>query len=346
VKKNNLINQEIDIAIVGATGAVGTALLEILEERKFPVGKLYPLASAESAGKRVRFKDKSIVIEELSTFDFSKTQIAFFAAGATVSEKYIPKATKAGCIVIDKSSLFRMNSDIPLIVPEVNPEDLATYIKRHIIASPNCTAIPMAVALKPIYDAVGIERINITSYQSVSGAGNKAIQELAQQTSDILNCKPIRSEVFPRQIAFNVIPQIDDFCENGYTKEEMKIIEETQKIFSDPALKINVTAVRVPVFYGHSLALHIETRKKITADDARRLLKKSPGIIIIDKQKPGGYPTPVTEMNKKDAVYIGRIREDISCCNGLAMWVMADNIRKGAALNAVQIAELLVKDYF
>jgi aspartate-semialdehyde dehydrogenase len=336
----------IDIAIIGASGAVGTALLEILEERKFPVGKLYPLASAESAGKRVRFKDKSIVIEDLSTFDFSKVQIAFFAAGSDVSAKYVPKATKAGCIVIDKSSLFRMDKDVPLVVPEVNPEALEGYKKRLIIASPNCTTIPMAVALKPIYDAVGIERINIASYQSVSGAGNKAIEELAQQTSDILNCKPIKKSIFPSQIAFNVIPQIDDFCENGYTKEEMKIIEETQKIFSNATLKINATAVRVPVFYGHSLALHIETGKNITADKARVLLKKSPGIVIVDKQKAGGYPTPVTEMNKKDAVYIGRIREDLSHENGLNLWVMADNIRKGAALNAVQIAELLVKNYF
>jgi aspartate-semialdehyde dehydrogenase len=289
--------KKINIAVVGATGAVGSVLIEILDSRKFPVGNLYPLASKESAGKYVQFQNKSVMVTDLATFDFSNVQIAFFAAGSSVSSTYIKQATNAGCIVIDKSSLFRIDSDIPLIVPEVNPEALGGYTQRNIIASPNCTTIPMAVALKPIYDAVGIKRINIISYQSVSGAGNSGIQELVQQTADILNCKPIKKATFPRQIAFNVIPQIpqiDDFCDNGYTKEEMKIIQETQKIFSDDNLKINVTAVRVPVFYGHSMAIHIETSKKITAAKATSLLKKSPGIILSKE-----YPTPVTEINKK-----------------------------------------------
>ncbi|MFU8797578.1 MAG: aspartate-semialdehyde dehydrogenase [Gammaproteobacteria bacterium] len=331
--------KKINIAVIGATGAVGSTVIEILAERKFPINILYPLASKKSVGKFVHFKNKSLIIHDLAKFDFSQAQIAFFAAGSTASSHAVEKATKAGCIVIDKSSLFRMEADIPLIIPEVNPAQLSQYKKRRIIATPNCVTIPMAVALKPIYDAVGIERINIISYQSVSGAGNKGIKELVQQTAAILNCKPIEKSTFPHQIAFNVIPQIDDFCDNGYTKEEMKIIQETQKIFSDPNLRINVTAVRVPVFYGHSMALHIETRKKITAKQASILLKKSPGIILSKT-----YPTPVSEINKKDGIYIGRIREDISHPHGLNLWVMADNVRKGAALNAVQIAEMLIDE--
>lgn len=339
------MDRTFDIAILGATGAVGEALLTILEERKFPIGKLYPLASHRSAGEAVLFRNKSIWVEDAEKFDFSKVQIGLFSAGSSVSEKYAPIATKAGCIVIDNTSHFRYDKDVPLVVPEVNPEKIAQYKKRKIIANPNCSTIQMMVALKPIYDAVGIQRINVATYQAVSGTGKKAIAELAEQTAQLMNGHAIKPKVYPQQIAFNVLPHVDAFQDNGYTKEEMKMVWETQKILDDKKIKVNATAVRVPVFYGHSEAIHIETRDKITTEQARALLKKAPGIILMDDPSKASYPTAVTQGTGVDAVYVGRIREDISHPRGLDLWVVADNIRKGAALNAVQIAEILIEKY-
>ncbi len=335
-----------NIAVVGATGAVGETMLRILEEREFPVGKIFPLASERSAGKTLAFNGKSYMVENLATFDFSQAEIALFSAGGEVSAKYAPIAAAAGCIVIDNTAHFRYDEDVPLVVPEVNPEALDNFRERNIIANPNCSTIQMIVALKPIYDAVGIERINVATYQSVSGAGNKGLSELAKQTGELLNGRPVEAKTFPEQIAFNVIPHIDKFMENGYTKEEMKMVWETRKILNDYTIEVNPTAVRVPVFYGHSEALHIETRDKITVEMAQELLAQAPGVILMDVRAPGGgYPTPVKEATGTDAVYVGRVREDISHPRGLNLWVVADNIRKGAALNAVQIAELLIKFY-
>ena len=334
-----------NVAVVGATGAVGEAMLSILEERQFPVGEVYALASSKSAGKRIPFKGGSLKIEDLASFDFSKVQIGLFSAGASVSEMYAPKAAAAGCIVIDNTSQFRYDEDIPLVVPEVNPEKIADYKSRGIIANPNCSTIQMLVALKPIYDAVGITRINVCTYQAVSGTGKEAIEELGKQTANLLNMQPITPSVYPKQIAFNVLPQIDVFMDNGYTKEEMKMVWETQKILGDANVMVNATAVRVPVFFGHSEAVHIETRTKITADAVRALLEKAPGVTVIDEHENGGYPTAVTESSGHDDVFVGRIREDISHPQGIDLWVVGDNVRKGAALNSIQIAEELVKNY-
>ena len=335
----------VDVAVVGATGAVGEAMLSILEERNFPVGKVYALASSRSVGKRIPFKGSSLVVEDLDEFDFSKVQIGLFSAGASISEEFAPKAAAAGCIVIDNTSQFRYDDDIPLVVPEVNPEKIADYNKRGIIANPNCSTIQMLVALKPIYDAVGIDRINVCTYQAVSGTGKQAIEEVVSQTARLLNGKPITAEVYPKQIAFNVLPQIDIFMDNGYTKEEMKMVWETQKIFADNSIKVNPTAVRVPVFYGHSEAVHIETKEKIDVKTVYQLLENAPGVTVLDERVDGGYPTAVTESSGNDDVFVGRIREDISHPQGIDLWVVADNVRKGAALNSVQIAEELVKKY-
>ncbi|ORU89788.1 MAG: aspartate-semialdehyde dehydrogenase [Cycloclasticus sp. symbiont of Poecilosclerida sp. M] len=334
-----------DVVVVGATGAVGETMLAILEQRNFPVGNLYPLASSRSAGGTIQFKGKNIKIQDLANFDFKQVQIGLFSAGGSVSEEYAPKAAAAGCIVIDNTSHFRYDDDIPLVVPEVNPEAIAQHVNRGIIANPNCSTIQMLVALKPIYDAVGIDRINVCTYQAVSGAGKNAIEELAGQTAKLLNGKAAEPKVYPKQIAFNVLPQIDVFLDNGYTKEEMKMVWETNKIFNDDSIKVNPTAVRVPVFYGHSEAIHIETKEKITAKAATKLLNEFAGITVLDEREDGGYPTAVSESAGFDDVYVGRIREDISHPNGLNLWVVADNVRKGAALNSVQIAELLVKDH-
>lgn len=339
------MTRQIDIAVVGATGAVGEAMLDILHQRKFPVGKVYALASERSAGSTVQFGNKSLMVEDLAKFDFSKVQIGLFSPGASVSEIYAPIAAAAGCIVIDNTSQFRYDDDVPLIVPEVNPDAVAGYKQRGIIANPNCSTIQMLVALKPIYDAVGIKRINVCTYQAVSGSGKPAMDELAKQTAALLNGRPAEPEVYPKQIAFNVIPQIDVFMENGYTKEEMKMVWETRKIMGDNDIQVNPTAVRVPVFFGHSEAIHIETRDKITAEKAKQLLSAFDGIVVVDEREDGGYPTAVTEASGQDPVYVGRIREDISHPNGLNLWVVADNVRKGAALNSVQIAELLVDKY-
>ncbi len=335
------MSREFDVAVVGATGAVGETMISILEQREFPVRNLYPLASSRSAGKRVQFRGKSITIGDLAEFDFSKAQIGLFSAGGSVSAEYAPKAAGAGCVVIDNTSHFRYDDDIPLVVPEVNPHAIDAYCNRGIIANPNCSTIQMLVALKPIYDAVGIERINVATYQAVSGTGKEAIEELAMQTANLLNSKPIKPKVYPKQIAFNALPQIDVFMENGYTREEMKMVWETRKIFTDNVIQVNPTAVRIPVFYGHSEAIHIETRRKISADEARQLLEQAPGVVVMDSREAGGYPTAVTEGADSDSVYVGRIREDISHPRGLNLWVIADNVRKGAALNSIQVAEIL-----
>lgn len=329
------------VAVVGATGAVGEAVIHILAERDFPVKKLYALASEHSVGEAVLFRNQQLPVEDLATFDFANAQLVFFCAGSEVSANYVPIATAKGCIVIDNSSYFRYEPDVPLIVPEVNPEALLGYGQRNIIANPNCSSIQLVVALKPIYDVAGIERINIATYQSVSGAGQKAIHELASQTASVLNGLGASHQVFPQQIAFNVLPQIDIFQENGYTREEMKMVWETRKILNDEAIQINSTAVRVPVFYGHAEAVHIETKHKLTAQEARELLQQAHGVVVMDKQEVNGYPTPVSQAAGEDGVFVGRIREDISHPRGLNFWIVSDNLRKGAALNAVQIAELL-----
>lgn len=328
------------VAILGATGAVGEALLDILQERKFPVSRLYLLASERSAGKRLQFHGKSVKVQRLDEFDFSQVQIGLFSAGGELSAEYAPKAGAAGCVVIDNTSHFRYDADIPLVVPEVNPQCVADFKPRNIIANPNCSTIQMLVALKPIQDAVGITRINVATYQAVSGAGASGINELAGQTANLLNAKPIESSVMPVQIAFNAIPQIGAFQENGYTLEEMKMVWETQKIFGDETITVNPTCVRIPAFYGHSEAVHVETVEPIAPAEVEQLLAKAPGVKLMIGEK---YPTAVTESAGTDPVFVGRIRKDISHDNGINMWVVSDNVRKGAALNSVQIAELLVE---
>jgi aspartate-semialdehyde dehydrogenase len=335
----------IDVAVVGATGAVGEAMIAILEQRNFPVGKLFPLASQRSAGSRVAFKGKHQRVGNLEDFDFAKARLSLFSAGAGVSAEHAPRAAAAGCVVIDNSSQFRYHEDIPLVVPEVNPQAVADYHVRNIIANPNCSTIQMVVALKPIHDAVGIERINVATYQSVSGTGREAIEELAGQTAALLNGKPIDCNVYPKQIAFNALPHIDVFEDNGYTREEMKMVWETRKIMGDESIKVNATCVRIPVFFGHSEAVHLETREKLSVDEARRLLAEAPGVVVVDEPGEESYPTSVTESAGQDPVYVGRIREDISHARGLDLWVVSDNVRKGAALNSVQIAEILVKNF-
>ena len=339
------MSKKVDVAVVGATGAVGETMLEILHQRNFPVGNVYALASERSAGTTVSFGNKSLIVEDLATFDFSKVQVGLFSPGASVSKVYAPKAAAAGCVVIDNTSEFRYVDDIPLVVPEVNPEAIAGYKEKGIIANPNCSTIQMLVALKPIYDAAGITRINVCTYQAVSGTGKPAMEELAHQTAALLNGRPIETKVYPKQIAFNVLPHIDVFEDNGYTKEEMKMVWETRKILGDETIAVNPTAVRVPVFYGHSEAIHIETKEKLTADETKALYASAPGIVLLDEHQDGGYPTAVTDASGTDPVYIGRIREDISHETGLNIWVVADNVRKGAALNSIQIAELLVEQY-
>ena len=340
------MRKKVNVAVVGATGEVGGAMLSILAERDFPVADLRAVASSRSAGKRIEFKDDELVVEDLASFDFSDIDIGLFSPGASVSAIHAPRAAAAGTVVIDNTSQFRYEDDIPLVVPEVNPADVAQHVRRGIIANPNCSTIQMVMALKPIYDAAGIERVNVATYQAVSGKGKKAIEELEQQTIALLNSKPALPTEHPRQIAFNVLPQIDAFQENGYTREEMKLVWETQKILGDDAIRVNPTCVRVPVFYGHSEAVHIETKEKITADEVRMLLTGFPGVMVMDEREDGGYPTAVTEASGHDAVFVGRIREDLSHPRGINFWVVSDNIRKGAALNSIQIAEYLLKHYF
>lgn len=337
--------KQFDIAVAGATGAVGEAMLAILAERKFPARSLIPLASARSAGKIVRFNGESLEVQDLARFDFSRVHIALFSAGGSVSGEYAPKAGKAGCVVVDNTSKFRYDELVPLVVPEVNPDAIAGYTQKNIIANPNCSTIQMVVALKPIYDAVGIERINVATYQSVSGSGRKGVNELTAQTRAVLDGKEPECDTYPKPIAFNALPHIDDFEDNGYTREEMKMVWETRKILGDDNILVNPTAVRVPVYYSHSEAIHIETRDKLSAEQARKLLAGAPGIKVLDEREAGGYPTAVTEGEGTDAVFVGRIREDISHPRGLNFWVVSDNLRKGAALNSVQIAEHLAASY-
>jgi aspartate-semialdehyde dehydrogenase len=334
------------VALVGATGLVGDTMIRVLEERNFPIGELFALASQRSLGKSVTFRGRSLPVLELADFDFSRADIGLFSAGAEVSREYAPRAAAAGCVVIDNTSEFRYEDDIPLVVPEVNAHAIAHYRNRGIIANPNCSTIQMVVALKPIHDVAGIERINVATYQSVSGAGKEAVEELAEQTAALLSGKgPVEGRIVPKQIAFNCVPHIDKFQDNGYTREEMKMVWETRKIMEDQTIRVNATAVRVPVFFGHSEAVHIETRRKISAEDARNLLRQAPGVEVLDERRPGGYPTAATEAANRDTVYVGRIREDISAERGLNLWVVADNVRKGAATNSVQIAEILVREY-
>lgn len=338
------MSQQFDVAILGATGLVGQQIIEMLAQRDFPIAKLYPLASSRSVGKTIEFKGEDIDVIDVDTFDWSSAQIAFFSAGGATSKKYAPLAAEEGCIVIDNTSEFRNEPDIPLVVPEVNPEALADFRNRNIIANPNCSTIQMVVALKPIYDAVGITRINVSTYQSVSGGGNKALKALISQLGHVLNGRTIEDDgVFAKQMAFNCIPQIDSFMDNDYTKEEMKMVWETKKILGDENILVNPTAVRVPVFFGHGEALHIETNSPISADEVKDLLEQAPGVVLCRNDED--FPTQIGDASGKDDTYVGRIREDISHNCGINMWVVADNVRKGAATNSIQIAELLVKDY-
>ncbi|WP_100753314.1 aspartate-semialdehyde dehydrogenase [Vibrio salilacus] len=337
------MSQQYNVAILGATGAVGETILEVLKERQFPVGELFLLASERSEGKAYRFNGKTIQVQNVEDFDWSQVHIALFSAGGELSAKWAPIAADEGVIVIDNTSQFRYEFDIPLVVPEVNPEAIAEFRNRNIIANPNCSTIQMLVALKPIHDAVGIERINVSTYQSVSGAGKAGIDELAGQTAKLLNGMPADTEHFSQQIAFNCIPQIDQFMENGYTREEMKMVWETQKIFNDPGITVNPTCVRVPVFYGHAEAIHVETCAPIDAQEVTTLLEQTDGIQVFENDD---YPTQVRDAGGKDNVMVGRIRNDISHHSGINLWVVADNVRKGAATNAVQIAEILIRDYY
>jgi aspartate-semialdehyde dehydrogenase len=334
------------VAVLGATGLVGDTMIKVLEERKFPVAELFPLASNRSLGKSIEFNGKKVPVIDVDTFDFANADIGLFSAGGEISRIYAPKAAAAGCVVIDNTSEFRYDDDIPLVVPEVNPEAIAQFKQRRIIANPNCSTIQMLVALKPLHDAAKIERINVATYQSVSGAGKEAVEELAAQSVALMSGKgPVKPKVVAAQIAFNVVPQIDKFQDNGYTKEEMKMFWETRKIFNDPEIRVNATAVRVPVFFGHSEVVSIETARKLTVAEAHKLLDKAPGVKVIDTRKPGGYPTAAVEAANDDRVFVGRIREDISHERGLNLWIVSDNIRKGAATNSVQIAEILTRDY-
>lgn len=337
--------RKLNVAIVGATGAVGRTVLEVLNERKFPLANLFPLASSKSVGQTVKYGNQEFEVLNLDGFSFVDVDIAIFSAGSSVSAQYAEIAAAEGCVVIDNTSHFRYDKDVPLVVPEVNKEAIAEYTKRNIIANPNCSTIQMVVALKPLHDVAQILRINVATYQSVSGSGQKGIDELIYQTTELLNGRPIEPHVYHKQISFNVLPHIDVFQDNGYTREEMKMVWETQKIFADDSILVNPTAVRVPVLYGHSEAIHVEFAKPITAGDARSLLEKAEGVEVVDDVDSLEYPTALTNACGNDKVYVGRIRQDISHVNGLNLWVVADNVRKGAATNAVQIAEILYNEY-
>ena len=328
------------VAVVGATGAVGNEMIATLEQRNFPVGKLRLFASERSEGKKLEFQGNEIPVKALTESSFKGIDIALFSAGAERSKIWAPIAAKSGCVVVDNSSQWRMDPEVPLVVPEVNSHDLKWH--KGIIANPNCSTIQMVVVLKPIHDAAKIKRVVVTTFQSVSGTGKKAMDELLQQTTDILNFKEAKCNVYPHQIAFNVLPHIDKFLENGYTKEEMKMVHETRKIMGDNSIRLTATTVRVPVFRCHSESLNIETEKKITANEVRAVLSKAPGIVVFDAPEKNIYPLPV-DVAGKDETYVGRIRADESIENGINMWIVADNLRKGAALNAVQIAEKLVE---
>lgn len=334
-----------NVAVVGAGSLVGEAILDVLAKRKFPIGKIYALEFETDGEQYVDFGNKTLDIESVEDFDFASVQLALFASTESVAADYVPKAVAAGCIVIDDSACFRFDDDVPLVVPDVNPHAIAGYKQRGIIANPGSMVSQMLVALKPLHDAATLTRINVATYQAVSGTGRAGINELAHQTAQLLNARPVEPELYAKQIAFNLFPHIGAFQDNGYTWEEMKMVQETRKIMGLPALGVNPTAVRVPVFFGHSAAIHLETERKLTAEEATALLRNAAGVEVLDERQDGGYPTPVTEAVNTDAVYVSRIREDISCASGLDLWVVADNVRKGAALNSVQIAEILVRDY-
>jgi len=336
--------EKYNVAVVGATGAVGEQMREILEERLFPVGELRLLASERSAGQLLEFRGKQTRVEVLREDSFKGIDIALFSAGGSVSARFAPLAVSAGAVVVDNTAYFRMEPDIPLVVPEVNAQEIARYKNRGIIANPNCSTIQMVVALKPIHDAARIKRVVVSTYQSVSGAGRMAMEELTQQVSALFSGREIKKQKFPHQIAFNCIPHIDVFLEGGYTKEEMKIIDETRKILGEPSLGVTVTSVRVPVFCGHSESVNIETEKKLTAKDVKAILREAPGILLCDEPEKNIYPMAIDAVGK-DATLVGRVREDQSVANGINLWIVADNLRKGAALNAVQIAEILIRDY-
>ena len=328
------------IAVVGATGNVGREMLNILEERGFPADEVVPLASRRSVGQEVSYGDRTLKVKALDSYDFSDTDICLMSAGGSISKEWSPKIGAQGCVVIDNSSAWRYDADVPLIVPEVNPDAVESFRKKNIIANPNCSTAQLVVALKPLHDAATIKRVVVSTYQSVSGAGKEGMDELFNQTRAVFVSDPVEARKFTKRIAFNVIPHIDLFMEDGYTKEEWKVLAETKKML-DPKIKVTCTAVRVPVFIGHSESVNLEFEKPITADEARDILREAPGCQVIDKHEDGGYITP-HESAGEDATYISRIREDATVENGLAMWVVSDNPRKGAALNTVQIAELLV----
>ncbi len=335
----------VDVIVVGATTLVGETLLALLEERGFPVGTLYLADQRNAVGTRLEYKGRYVVVEDVAVCDFSRAKLAFFVASLEVSARHAPRAAAAGCIVIDRTSQFRFDADVPLVVPEVNPGAAAAYHQtRRIIANPSCATIELALALKPIHDAAGVERVNVCTLQAVSGVGKNGIEELAGQCASLLNMTGIKPRTFPKQIAFNVLPQIGDYADNGYTNEEMHLADELRKVMGDERIMVNATAVRVPVFYGHSAAVHVETRAKLTVAEARNLLAHAPGVSLLDERRAGAYPTPAGEAAGSDAVYVGRLREDISHPRGLDMWLVADNVRKGAALNCIQIAEILVQD--
>ena len=337
------MTQIFDVAVIGATSLVGEAVLEILDEREFPVGNFFAVGEGSQIGKTVSLGAQDADVEDLANFDFSKVRIAFFASTAAAATAHVPRAVAAGCIVIDGSSEFRQDADVPLVVPEVNPEALAQH--KGIIASPSCTSIQLMLALKPLHDVVGIERINVVSCQSVSGTGREGVEELAKQTADLLNFREAQPKVYPKQIAFNLIPQVGAFLDDGRTQDEAATALEMHKILGDSSIAVNATAIRVPVLYGHSASVNIQTRQKISAEKAREVLSDTAGITVIDELKNGGYPTPASDISGKDDVFVGRIREDVSQAHGLNLWIVTDNIRKGGALNIVQIAEVLVRNY-
>ena len=338
------MDRQFTVAVVGATGLVGEAMVNVLEERDFPVGQLHALASERSVGRRVSFRGRNYPVQELQGFDFAHCDFALFSAGAAVSREHVPRALAAGCLVIDNTSEFRYREDVPLVVPEVNPQALEVIGTSGLVANPNCSTIQLVVALKPLYDAAGIERIDVATYQSVSGAGREALEELVRQSIAALSGKgPVESPGGAKQMAFNCVPHIDVFQDNGYTREEMKIVWETRKILGDSNLRVNATAVRVPVFYGHSEVVHIDTRRPLSAAEARELLRNAAGVTVLDEPRLGGYPTAATEAANRDTVYVGRIREDLAPDRGLNLWVVSDNVRKGAATNSVQIAEALAR---
>lgn len=341
--KAKLVTQTFDVAVIGATSLVGEAVLEILDEREFPVSRIFALGEGSQIGKTVSLGAEDIDVEDLANFDFSKVHLAIFASTAAAATAHVPRAAAAGCVVIDGSTEFRLDADVPLVVPEINPDAIGTH--KGIIASPGSVSILMMLALKPLHDVAGIERIDVVSCQSVSGSGREGVEELAKQTADLLNFREAQPKVYPRQIAFNLIPQVGALLEDGQTQDEADLSREIHKILGDDRIAVNATSIRVPVLYGHSAAIHIQTRQAITAQQAREILSKAAGVVVMDEPKNGGYPTPATNMSGKDDVFVGRIREDMSSGKGLNLWVVTDNIRKGSALNIVQLAEVLVRNY-